>query len=145
MGPTLSPEPPAYKTNLKNPKKETIFILDWDDTLMCTSFLTTKIQPLSEEEQNLILNLGNIVSAFLSKCLEYGKIIILTNSSENKKTNTIEIKENNINNTKNKRNDLTLKDKNQNRIKEIANINNINNDSYVNNKNIENKCIRIII
>ena len=63
---------------------------------------------------------------------------------ENKKTNTIEIKENNINNTKNKRNDLTLKDKNQNRIKEITNINNINNDSYVNNKNIENKCIRII-
>ena len=63
---------------------------------------------------------------------------------ENKKTNTIEIKENNINNTKNNRNDLTLKDKNQNRIKEITNINNINNDSYVNNKNIENKCIRII-
>ena len=50
---------------------------------MCTSFLTNKIQPLSEEEQNLILNLGNIVSAILSKCLEYGKIIILTNSSEN--------------------------------------------------------------
>lgn len=83
MGPTLSPEIPAYKTNSKNQKKETIFILDWDDTLMCTSFLTAKIQPLSEEEQNLILNLGNIVSAFLSKCLEYGKIIILTNSSEN--------------------------------------------------------------
>jgi hypothetical protein len=63
---------------------------------------------------------------------------------KNKKTNTIEIKENNINNIKNNRNDLTLKDKNQNRIKEITNINNINNDSYVNNKNIENKCIRII-
>ena len=83
MGPTLSPDPPTYKTNLKDPKKETIFILDWDDTLMCATFLTKKIQPLSEEEQNLILNLGNIVSAFLSKCLEYGKIIILTNSSEN--------------------------------------------------------------
>ena len=63
---------------------------------------------------------------------------------ENKKTNTIEIKENNINNTKNKRNDLTLKDKNQNRIKEITNINKINNDSYFNNKNIQNKYIRII-
>ena len=63
---------------------------------------------------------------------------------ENKKTNTIEIKENNINNIKNKRNDLTLKDKNQNRIKETTNINNINSDSYINNKNIENKCIRII-
>ena len=63
---------------------------------------------------------------------------------EIKKTNTIEIKENNINNTKNNRNDLTLKYKNQNRIKEITNINKINNDSYVNNKNIENKCIRII-
>ena len=39
---------------------------------------------------------------------------------------------------------MTLKDKNQNRIKEITNIKKINNDSYVNNKNIENKCIRII-
>jgi hypothetical protein len=63
---------------------------------------------------------------------------------ENKKTNTIEIKENNINNIKNNRNDLTLKDKNQNRNKETTNINNINSDSYINNKNIENKCIRII-
>ena len=57
--------------------------------------------------------------------------------NENKKTNTIEIKENNTNNTMNKRNDLTLKDKNQNLIKEI-------NDSYFNNKNIKNKYIRII-
>ena len=63
---------------------------------------------------------------------------------KNKKTNTKEIKENNINNTKNNRNDLTLKDKNQNRIKEITNINKINNDSYFNNKNIQNKYIRII-
>ena len=50
---------------------------------MCTSFITLKGEPLSAEEQNLILNLGNIVSVFLSHCLEYGKVIILTNSSEN--------------------------------------------------------------
>ena len=62
---------------------------------------------------------------------------------ENKKTNTIEIKENNINNTKNNRNDFTLKSKNKNQIKEITNVNKVN-DSYFNNKNIENKYIRII-
>ena len=63
---------------------------------------------------------------------------------KNKKSNTIETKENNINNIKNNRNDFTLKSKNQNQIKEITNANKVNNDSYIDNKNIENKCIRII-
>ena len=86
MGPTLSTEhslSKTYETKSQRKDKETIFLLDWDDTLMCTSFITLKGEPLSAEEQNLILNLGNIVSVFLSHCLEYGKVIILTNSSEN--------------------------------------------------------------
>ena len=93
MGPTLSSEPPTkqYEVKPKNINKETLFIIDWDDTLMCTSFITLKTQPLSEEERNLILNLGNLVSLFLSHCQEYGKVIILTNSSENwVKTTSIE-------------------------------------------------------
>ena len=86
MGPTLSsesPRPSLSEGGPKTSKKETVFILDWDDTLMCTSFIDHKIQHLSESEKNLILNLGKIVSDFLSHCQEYGKIIILTNSTEN--------------------------------------------------------------
>ena len=86
MGPTLSTEnhqTNQYESNHRPMNKETLFILDWDDTLMCTSFISLKSQPLSKEEQNQILNLGNIVSIFLSQCLKYGRVIILTNSSEN--------------------------------------------------------------
>ena len=91
MGPTLShetPSPRPLEGTLKKRSKETIFIFDWDDTLICTSFITLKTQSLSEEEKNTILNLGNLVSAFLSHCQEYGKIIILTNSSESWVKNT---------------------------------------------------------
>ena len=86
MGPTLSSETSRPSSTEGGPiafKKETVFILDWDDTLMCTSFIKLKNQNLSESEKNLILNLGKIVSNFLSHCQEYGRIIILTNSSEN--------------------------------------------------------------
>ena len=85
MGPTLSSEATKLSSEVgqKKIKKETVFILDWDDTLMCTYFLTQKNQNLSESEKNLILNLGKIVSVFLSHCQEYGRIIILTNSGEN--------------------------------------------------------------
>ena len=84
MGPTLSSEATKLSSEVgqKKIKKETVFILDWDDTLMCTYFLTQKNQNLSESEKNLILNLGKIVSIFLSHCQEYGRIIILTNSGE---------------------------------------------------------------
>ena len=85
MGPTLSSESPRASLSEgvpKTSKKETVFILDWDDTLMCTSFMKLKLQHLSESEKTLILNLGKIVSEFLTHCQEYGKIIILTNSTQ---------------------------------------------------------------
>ena len=63
-------------------KDHTVFIFDWDDTLMCTSFVTVKTQKLSEEEQNIIKELGIIVSKFLEECSKYGNIIIMTNSSK---------------------------------------------------------------
>ena len=65
-----------------NTKKETVFIFDWDDTLMCTSFILSKDQNLSEEDKKLINNLGKIVNIFLKECNKYGKIIIMTNSTE---------------------------------------------------------------
>ena len=66
----------------KNLKKQTVFILDWDDTLMCTYFISLKTHGLSEEEQNIVSNLGKVVTNFLKECSKNGKIIIMTNSSE---------------------------------------------------------------
>ena len=68
--------------NVKNLKKQTVFILDWDDTLMCTYFISLKIHGLSVEEQNIVSNLGKVVTKFLKECSKYGKVIIMTNSCE---------------------------------------------------------------
>ena len=68
--------------NNKNLKKQTVFILDWDDKLMCTYFISLKTHGLSEEEQNIVFNLGKVVTNFLQECSKYGKVIIMTNSCE---------------------------------------------------------------
>jgi hypothetical protein len=95
MGPTLSSnnEKPIHRSNYnyKTSKgKETIFIIDWDDTLMCTTFISRKVSGLSDDEQYIVSNLGKVVSNFLKECNKYGKIIIMTNSSKEwiKKTTT---------------------------------------------------------
>lgn len=62
--------------------QETLFLLDWDDTLLCTSFITLKKFKLSKEESKLIEQLGKSVSEFLIKCLKKGSVIIMTNSNE---------------------------------------------------------------
>ena len=88
MGPTISisnKEDESYHSKEKKVekiKKETIFLFDWDDTLMCTHFINLKNQNLTEDEQYIVNNLGKVVWKFLKKCSEYGKIIIMTNSSE---------------------------------------------------------------
>jgi hypothetical protein len=87
MGPTLSSN--NEKSNNRNNSnykaskgKETIFIIDWDDTLMCTTFISHKVLGLSDDEQYIVSNLGKVVSNFLKECNKYGKIIIMTNSSK---------------------------------------------------------------
>ena len=87
MGPTIStnnekpiPRNRAYHKTSKG--KETIFIIDWDDTLMCTTFISHKVSGLSDDEQSIVSNLGKVVSNFLKECSKYGKIIIMTNSSK---------------------------------------------------------------
>jgi len=65
-------------------KKETIFIFDWDDTLMCTSFISFLVKNscgLSNDEQKLAKNLGKEVSNLFKICSKFGKIVIMTNSS----------------------------------------------------------------
>lgn len=87
MGPTIStnnekpiPRNRVYHKTSKG--KETIFIIDWDDTLMCTTFISHKVSGLSDDEQGIVSNLGKVVSNFLKECSKYGKIIIMTNSSK---------------------------------------------------------------
>ena len=88
MGPTISissKDDESYHSKEKKEtkiKKETIFLFDWDDTLMCTHFINLKNQKLTEDERYIVNNLGKVVSIFLKKCSQYGKIIIMTNSSE---------------------------------------------------------------
>ena len=105
MGPNISLNKNDYSntpnTKILTPKaskKETVFVLDWDDTLMCTSFIFSRTQGLTNEEKNIINNLGKIVNIFLEECIKYGKIIIMTNSTEKwmKKTaeNYLKIKKN---------------------------------------------------
>ena len=93
MGSTLSSDnnpTNSYSKSSSSTKKETIFLFDWDDTLMCTSFIHSKVEPLSEEEIKIISNLGLQVTSFLEKCSKYGKIIIMTNSSKDWMKNTSE-------------------------------------------------------
>ena len=65
---------------------------------MCTSFIFSRTQGITNEEKNIINNLGKIVNIFLEECIKYGKIIIMTNSTEKwmKKTaeNYLKIKKN---------------------------------------------------
>ena len=87
MGPTLSsntekPTPRSNSNYQTSKRKETIFIIDWDDTLMCTTFISHKVSGLSDDEQYIVSNLGKEVSNFLKECNKYGKIIIMTNSSK---------------------------------------------------------------
>lgn len=60
----------------------TLIILDWDDTLMCTTFISLKKDTLSNKEMSLIFFLGERVSHFLMECKKFGKVIILTNSAK---------------------------------------------------------------
>ena len=105
MGPNISLNKNDYSNTpntkiltQKASKKETVFVLDWDDTLMCTSFIFSRTQGLTNEEKNIIKNLKKIVNIFLEECIKYGKIIIMTNSTEKwmKKTaeNYLKIKKN---------------------------------------------------
>ena len=87
MGPTISKENneiinTSDASSRKSSKRnETLFLLDWDDTLMCSTFVLKRALTLSEDEQNVINSLGKVVTQFLETCKNYGKIIIMTNSN----------------------------------------------------------------
>ena len=100
MGPTISiskenninchNSSQLHKKSFTHNKRATVFIFDWDDTLMCTTFVQRKIRGLSDEERKIVNNLGKVVDEFLKECSKYGTIIIMTNSSKDWVKKTIE-------------------------------------------------------
>ena len=64
----------------------TLIILDWDDTLFPTTWVTKNNINLSDQtskfqNQLMFSELDNVLYNFLSKCLEYGSVTIITNAS----------------------------------------------------------------
>ena len=76
--------------NIWNPleQKKTlnnIFFFDWDDTLLCTSYLvpTGALNDIniSKKDKDIINNLDNLVFQLLSKIVEKGHVFIITNGA----------------------------------------------------------------
>ena len=73
-----------WKPFINEKKSNTLFIFDWDDTLICTSYIKPlinsnlfKARAIKEKLKTLDENTSNL----LNKCLERGKVFILTNAS----------------------------------------------------------------
>ena len=69
----------------KEGKITNLFFFDWDDTLMCTTYLAPT-GVLDEEEtktidKNTIKSLDQLVASLLTKTLEKGKVFIITNAA----------------------------------------------------------------
>ena len=69
----------------KIPKVTNIFIYDWDDTLMCTSFAAPSgilnIDDLKQNDKLNMKNLDQLVSSLLIKSMEKGEVFIITNAA----------------------------------------------------------------
>jgi len=64
-------------------KHQEIIILDWDDTLMCTSYLTRLgLVQLPESALEPLKVLDEKISKFLEKTTSFGKTMIITNAEE---------------------------------------------------------------
>jgi len=64
-------------------KHQEIIILDWDDTLMCTSYLTRiGLMQLPEGALEPLRTLDEKVAKFLEKATSFGQVIIITNAEE---------------------------------------------------------------
>jgi hypothetical protein len=69
----------------KEPKITNIFIFDWDDTLMCTSFVAPcgilNIDDLTQADKTNMKNLDQLVTNLLTKSMEKGNVFIITNAA----------------------------------------------------------------
>lgn len=65
------------------PKQQTAIVFDWDDTLLCTTYLAAKSKGSRKNDPTLGLKmeqLDDIVSGLLEQALSLGKVFIITNS-----------------------------------------------------------------
>ena len=72
-------------TYKKEPKVTNIFIFDWDDTLMCTSYVAPhgilNLDEFKPADQTNMKTLDQLVSTLLTKSLNHGKVFIITNAA----------------------------------------------------------------
>lgn len=60
-----------------------VFIFDWDDTLLCTSFLSSmQFLEINNDARNLLKKLDETSSTLLSKVVPKGEIYIITNAAK---------------------------------------------------------------
>ena len=64
-------------------KYQHLFILDWDDTLLCTSFLSAlSFSDISHEIKEMIKKLDESVTKLINQALASGVIYIITNATK---------------------------------------------------------------
>lgn len=64
-------------------KYKTLIILDWDDTLFPTSWVTkNNIDITNPNIQRIFINLDKLIYQILQKMITYGHIVIVTNAAE---------------------------------------------------------------
>ena len=74
-------------TPLSKPKQHnTLIFFDWDDTLMCTSYLTptgifSEDISVPDKDKDKVKNLDLLVHSMLSKSIEKGTVYIITNAA----------------------------------------------------------------
>merc|ERR1712039_447173 len=65
----------------QSPKHQTVIIFDWDDTLLCTSFLNMlHDQTLSENVQRHVQGIEIVVKKLLELSMRMGQTFIITNA-----------------------------------------------------------------
>lgn len=63
--------------------KFVVFILDWDDTLLCTSFLSAlSFSDISHETKEMIKKLDDIVVKLINQAVSRGVMYIITNATK---------------------------------------------------------------
>ena len=69
----------------KETKVNNIFIFDWDDTLMCTSYVAPNgilnYEEMKQTDKTNMKNLDQLVANILTKSLEKGRVFIITNAA----------------------------------------------------------------
>jgi len=63
----------------RSPQHQTVIIFDWDDTLLCTSFLNLR-QDLNPAVQQQLSNIERVASQILELSLKMGRTFIITNA-----------------------------------------------------------------